>query len=217
MKFDAKSEILKTERSVEFLDRDGRPASAKVVCRNLDAGIDDVWDAITNPDSIPGWFTPITGDLRLNGRFQLEGNAGGAITECEPRSRFALTWEFGGDISWVEVQLDRAQDGGTSLVLTHTAHLSEHWETYGPGATGVGWEMAFLGIAYYLEDPNFEKPDPEEFAFSEDGRTMLTLSSEAWGRAAMSAGTDADTAELAARNTAAFYTGQPIEDIQINL
>ena len=25
------------------------------------------------------------------------------------------------------------------LILTHTAHLSGHWDQYGPGAVGVGW------------------------------------------------------------------------------
>jgi uncharacterized protein YndB with AHSA1/START domain len=46
------------------------------------------------PSGIPRWFLPIAGDLRLGGRFQLEGNAGGEITECRPPRRLAVTWEL---------------------------------------------------------------------------------------------------------------------------
>lgn len=45
-----------------------------------------MWDACTDPERIPRWFLPISGDLRLNGRYQLEGNAGGAITEAAARA-----------------------------------------------------------------------------------------------------------------------------------
>ena len=38
----------------------------------------------------------------LGGRYQLEGNAGGAIERCDPPRSFAATWEYGGD-----VELDR--------------------------------------------------------------------------------------------------------------
>ena len=34
-----------------------------------DAAIDDVWDACTNPERIPRWFLPVSGDLRLGGRY----------------------------------------------------------------------------------------------------------------------------------------------------
>lgn len=35
--------------------------------RRYDAEIDDVWDAITNPERLQRWFKPVTGDLRLAG------------------------------------------------------------------------------------------------------------------------------------------------------
>ena len=57
-----------------------------ILARTYDTTIDDLWDACTNPDRIPRWFLPISGDLRLNGRYQLEGNAGGTIERCEPRT-----------------------------------------------------------------------------------------------------------------------------------
>ena len=48
---------------------------------------------------------PVSGDLRLGGRFQLQGNAGGGITRCAPPRHLAVTWEFGGQVSWVDVRL----------------------------------------------------------------------------------------------------------------
>ncbi len=49
-----------------------------VVARRRYAGaVDEVWDALTNPERIPRWFLPISGELRLGGRYQLTGNAGG--------------------------------------------------------------------------------------------------------------------------------------------
>ena len=47
--------------------------------RTYDAPIDDVWDALTDPERIGRWFLPISGDFRLGGRSQFEGNAGGKI------------------------------------------------------------------------------------------------------------------------------------------
>ena len=149
----------------------------------------------------------MSGELRLGGRYQVEGNAGGAITTCERLSNYALTWEFGGDVSWVDVRVADDGSAGARLTLTHTAHLSEHWDTFGPGAVGVGWEMGFLGLALYLAKPDWPKPDDLEFATSADGKAFITGSSEGWERASVAAGTDPEAAAAAARQTTAFYTG----------
>jgi hypothetical protein len=46
-----------------------------VLRRTYDAPIEDVWDACSDPDRLKRWFSPVSGDLRLGGRFQIEGNA----------------------------------------------------------------------------------------------------------------------------------------------
>ena len=63
--------------------------------REYNAPIDDVWDALTNPERIGRWFLPISGDFRLGGRYQFEGNAGGRIVACEQPHRLYVTWEYG--------------------------------------------------------------------------------------------------------------------------
>ena len=131
MGFDVEGHLGAVERSVSSLKRDGQPARAVALSRTYAMTVEDLWDAVTNGERIPRWFLPISGALEVGGRYQLEGNAGGVITACERASQLALTWEFGEDVS--------GQGAGRArLTLTHTAHVSEHWGQYGPGAVGVG-------------------------------------------------------------------------------
>ena len=106
---------------------------------------------------LPRWFAPVEGDLKIGGRYQVENNAGGEIVQCEPPRMFSLTWEFGGDVSWVNVELKAQGPEAVRLTLTHTVKLSPHWEQYGPGAVGVGWELGLLGLALFLADAEAEK------------------------------------------------------------
>jgi len=208
MDFDVEGNLGATTRAVSSLERDGQPARAVTLSRGYDTTVDDLWDAVTSRERIARWFAPVSGDLKLGGRYQLEGNAGGAITACEQRSHFALTWEFGGDVSWVDVGV--SDDGaGARLTLTHTARLSPHWDQYGPAAVGVGWEMGLLGLALHLANPAAPKLDEEAFAASRDGRAFIAGSSDGWGEAAAAAGEDPAAARAAAGRTKAFYTGEP--------
>ena len=175
------------------------------------APADDVWDAVTNPERIPRWFLPVSGDLTLGGRYQIEGNAGGTVERCDPPKRFGVTWEFGGEVSWLEVRLVPAADGGTRLELEHTAHVSDElWAQFGPGATGVGWDGALLGLALHLSSGiGMDPAEAEAWATSEEGRRFHRLSSERWRDVSVAAGTDPAQAEAAAERTTAFYTGAP--------
>ena len=196
------------DRSVSSSDRDGRPVRSVTMSRSLLTSVEGLWDAVTSADRILRWFLPVSGNLQAGGRYQLEGNAGGTITECTRHSNFSLTWEFGGDVSWVEVKLADNGAGGARLSLSHTFLHSEHWTMYGAGATGVGWEMGLMGLAIHLEQPDDPMPDEEAFATSPEGRAFIAGSSEAWAQAAIEAGEDADAARSAARRTTAFYTGE---------
>ena len=211
MNFDVAGYLRAVERSVSSPERDGQPARAVTLSRSYATTIEDLWDAVTNGERIPRWFVPISGELQLGGRYQLEGNAGGEITTCERPSRLALTWEFGGDVSWVEVRFSDDGAGRARLALTHTAQRSEHWDEYGPCAVGVGWELGLLGLAFHLAQPGAPKPDEAAFVVSRDGRAFITGSSVGWEQAAVESGTDPDAARAAARRTAAFYTGESAE------
>ena len=208
MDIDGEDQLRRVERSVSSNVREGRPARVIALSRSYATTVDDLWDAVTNGERLPRWFLPISGQLQPGGCYQLEGNAGGVITACERPSHLALTWEFGGDVSWVEVRLSGDEAGRVRLALTHTTHLSEHWDTYGPGAAGVGWELSLMGLALHLAQPAAPKPDEAAFAASPDGAALLAGSSEAWEQAAVAAGTDPAAAHAAARRTTMFYTGE---------
>src|SRR5262245_58255057 len=87
MSFDLASHLGARTRVVDHCLHDGKPARMVVATCRYATDADDLWDALTQRERIPRWFMPISGDLRLGGRYQLEGNAGGEITACEPPKR----------------------------------------------------------------------------------------------------------------------------------
>ncbi|MEA3013411.1 MAG: hypothetical protein QOD42_1956 [Sphingomonadales bacterium] len=211
MDYDVARHIGAVAREVRACERDGKPARAVIAGRRYDTGIEDAWDALTNGERIPRWFLPIGGDLRLGGRYQIEGNAGGTIIECEPPRRLALSWEFAGTISWVTVTLDEEAQASTRLVLEHVALIDPQfegfWGQFGPGATGIGWDLSLLGLASYLEDGAGKPPEGDlVWLASENGKAFVGASSEAWRAAAIAFGTDPGQAKEAADRTVQAYT-----------
>ncbi len=213
MQFDVARYLGAVTRTVEATERDGKAARIVTLQRSYTTTQLDLWDAVTNPERLPRWFLPVSGELKLGGRYQFEGNAGGTITTCDRPQLVAGTWEFAGAVSWVEARI--APDGGEQarLTLAHTCPIgNEHWDTYGPGAVGIGWELGLMGLALYLEGYNpTEAMDPNTFHLTPEGKALITGSGEDWARAAIAGGDDPEWAERSARITIGFYTGVPVE------
>jgi uncharacterized protein YndB with AHSA1/START domain len=204
---DVEHQLNTTARTVG--DRTLEVGAARVVTitRTYDGEVADVWDALTDAERIPRWFLPIEGDLRLGGHYQLEGNAGGTITACDPPRSFAATWEMGGQVSWIEVTLEPDGDR-TRFRLEHVAPVDDHWGEYGPGAVGIGWELGLLGLSLHLASG--DTVDPAAFMAwtgSDDGRRYMTASSDAWAEADAASGTDPAEARARGDRTLAAYTG----------
>lgn len=179
------------------------------ISQDYRSSVQDVWEACTTADRLARWFQPVSGDLSLGGRYQVQGNASGTVTSCEPPRFFAATWEFAGATSWIEVRIDECEDGAT-LELTHLAEPGgEHWDRYGPGAVGIGWDLALLGLSMYLQTGASMSPaEAESWSVSEEGKAFLGASALSWAAAAQAAGTDPQVARAQAARTTAFYTGQ---------
>lgn len=205
---DVTQQIGAATREVATTEHDGRPAKRVVVNQRYPAPIEDVWDALTNPERLPRWFLPVSGDLELGGRYQFEGNAAGTVEECEPNQRLRVTWEYGGEVSWVEVRLTEDGDG-TTLRLQHTApHDPGRWAEFGPGAVGVGWGSALLGLALHLRgEAPMDLEAKMAWGGSEEGRSFMTASSAGWAEAAIADGDDEAAARAAGARTTAAYTG----------
>jgi uncharacterized protein YndB with AHSA1/START domain len=167
----------------------------------------DLWDACTTPERIARWFLPVSGDLRPGGRFAFQGNASGTIERCDPPRQVEATWEAGGHTSRVELRVAPEPSGGARLTLAHSGHADVLWDQFGPGAVGVGWDGAVLGLALHLSDPS-RRPDPA-WQQSEEARRFYTLASERWAEASIAAGTPEADARAAGARTTGFYTGQP--------
>lgn len=183
-------------------------ARVVVLSQTYAATVDELWAACTDPERIPRWFLPVTGDLRLGGRYQLEGNAGGTITECEPPHRFAATWEFGDATTWIEVRVSDAGDGRARFELEHVAPVDAHWDEFGPGAVGIGWDLTVMGLALHVASAG-EPVDGEAvmaWTTSTEGLEFMTLSHGAWRDADIADGTDPEIANAAAVRTLAAYT-----------
>ena len=210
MDLDVEAHLGAVDRFISSSTRDGAPARTVTLSRRYDTTLENLWDAVTNPLRIPRWFMPITGNLELGGRYQLEGNAGGVIETCRPMAQFTATWAFGGDVSWIEASFSEDAPGAR-LTLNHIALLSPHWDEYGPGAVGVGWDTGLLGLALHIDAPDEPKVDEEAFVMSPTGKAFIAGSSDAWALAAIADGCDAEAARAAAQRTTAFYTGEPAQ------
>lgn len=178
------------------------------VSQTYAGAIEDVWDACTTAERIPRWFLPVSGDLRVGGHYQIEGNAGGTVEWCDPPKGFAATWEFGGRVSWIEVRLSAEPNGGTRLDIEHLVPADEHWTEFGPGAVGIGWETGLMGLAIHLESGlPVDQDQSIAWMASEQGKQFITLSSERWCDAHIAAGADPAHAGAAADRTTAAYLG----------
>jgi uncharacterized protein YndB with AHSA1/START domain len=204
---DVTQQINSVRRQVGTRVLEAGEARVVTVSQAYDTTLDDLWEACTDPARIARWFLPVSGDLRVGGRYQLEGNAGGVIERCDPPKSYAATWEYGEKVSWIEVRLTAEPDGRTRFELEHAAHADEHWDEFGPGAIGIGWDMGLMGLTLHLSSK--QAVDPAEAAAwfaSEEGKRFVTLSSERWGDADIAAGTDEAEARAAADRTTAAYT-----------
>jgi uncharacterized protein YndB with AHSA1/START domain len=205
-------QIEATEREVGSGRLSAGEARTVRLRRTYNAPIEDVWDAVTNPERVSRWFLPLSGEYRVGGHYQLEGNAGGTILACDAPRRLRVTWVFGepasdADVSEVEVRLTPSGEG-TSLELEHIAIVPEdRWAEYGPGAVGVGWEMGLLGLTLHLEGGSIA--DPIAWQLGDEGRDFATRSSEGWGAANIAAGADPAAAARSVAGTTAFYAPPP--------
>ncbi|MBX2886030.1 MAG: SRPBCC family protein [Granulosicoccus sp.] len=199
-------------RELDERDHNGKPARVVAASRIYSTTETDLWDAITNKERLSRWFAPVEGTLEPGGRYKIKGNAKGKILWCEPYKGFNLTWVFFFNTSWVNVRLT-AEDNGTRLTLEHIMHkgrMSErHWNKYGPGATGVGWDLGFLALGVHLDanGDSIGRSDHDAWLKTDKGKTFMRACAAAWGESHIAAGKPAETAKAMANATADFYAG----------
>jgi len=89
-------------------------------------------------------------------------------------------------------------------VLEHTAVVPpEMWDQFGPGAVGVGWDLALVGFAAHLA--GVELGDPAQLETDPAMHELMAASSGAWGTALGESGASPDTVARNVEATTAFY------------
>jgi len=192
---DIANQLNAIHRQVEQqLPADGSGERVSVLLRrSYDAPIGDVWDAVTQPDRIKRWLMPISGELRVGGSFQLEGNADGEILTCEPPRLLRVT--FGGPTSIVEVRLTSQSDRDTVLELEHTVPIEMAQSGAGALYVGPGWDGALMGLGLLLRGEAVG--DPVAAANSPQAQEFSKQSVHAWAEVVKDSGT-ATAEQLAA-------------------
>ena len=186
-------EINAIHREVARQSIDSGEVVAILLRRRYDAPVDDVWDAVADPDRLKRWFLPVSGDLREGGDFQLEGHASGRILRCDAPRLLRVT--FGGETSLVELRLTPDGEGATSLELEHTVPLELAGSGAGALYPGPGWDGAFMGLGLFLAG---EAPDdPAAAANSHEVQEFSRHSIHAWTATIEASGT-ASADEIAA-------------------
>ncbi|GAA2429306.1 SRPBCC family protein [Streptomyces macrosporus] len=202
-------EINRLHRKVGVRQVEAGQARTVLLRRTYDADVADVWDAVTSPERIGRWFLPVSGEFRVGGRYRLEGNAGGEILECDAPTRLRVSWLYGPDPGFSEVEVRLAPDGEgrTVFELEHVAVVPEEfWDRFGPGSVGVGWDLMFLGLGLHLAGGGLGKEEAEAWQTSPEAKEFMTRSGREWGAAYAASGADAGTVAATTAATIRFYT-----------
>ncbi|MBB3675108.1 SRPBCC family protein [Modestobacter versicolor] len=195
---DLVDEIVAAHRDVVRRGDDDAELIAVTARRRYDAAVADVWDAVTDPARLARWFAPVSGELRVGGAFQVEGNAGGEVTECDPPHAFTVTW--GGPQSVVRLRL--TPDGeATELSLEHSVPVAFAGSGAGALYVGPGWDVAVLGLALHLRGE--EVGDPAAWEGTPEVARFNAATIDAWAEVVRASGTaqpeEVDGAVAAAR------------------
>lgn len=150
---------------------------------------DDLWDACTNPERLARWFEPVTGDLRLGGRYRMsESGTVGTVETCDAPRSLSITWEHENDVSHVTASIEEDGVGVSSLTVRHFGESNEYWREYGLAAGGGGWDAAFVGLTMHLDDPLVDLDALNRMMGSEEGAEFARRASEEWSLAHQKAG-----------------------------
>ena len=181
--------------------------------RDYDAPIEDVWDALTNPERIGRWFLPISGDYRVGGHYQFEGNAGGEILACERPHRLKVTWVYGEVTSDADVSESkcgyRRADGERRDFSSSTPRSSPRTVGRSSGRVPSAWAGTWGCSGSRCICSGGSIDDPMAWQLSAEGREFATRSSEAWGEANRGCGRRSGEAARGVANTTAFYAPDP--------
>ena len=118
---------------------------------HLDARVDDVWSALTDPSRIAGWLGEVEGDLRLGGEFRARFFASGwegtgRVEVCKPPQRLLVVTKQANASEEQVIETELTPDGDKTTLV---------WEERGMpvelvAAYGAGVQVHVEDLAAYL-------------------------------------------------------------------
>jgi uncharacterized protein YndB with AHSA1/START domain len=105
----------------------------------VDAGIDDVWSALTDRGRLASWYGEVEGDLRLGGEYQARLHASGwegtgRVDACEPPRHLLITIKQLDDPDEGVLEITLAADGGQTIVVWQEQGMPvDYLAAYGAG------------------------------------------------------------------------------------
>jgi uncharacterized protein YndB with AHSA1/START domain len=105
----------------------------------VDADIDDVWSALTEPARLARWYGEVEGDLRLGGEFRARVHASGwqgagRVEICEPPRRLLVVTKEQDEPDEGPTEVTLATDGDQTIVVWETRGMPlEYLAGYGAG------------------------------------------------------------------------------------
>ncbi len=131
--------------------------------RHFEQPVEEVWQAITEPEHLAEWIGVSEVDLRPGGRIKIDdaGGAGieGEVLEVKEPELFSFKWDSKewGDGGPVRFELSADEGGGTLLVFTHVAPAAGFEEYRSKTLAGWHYLLALLGSSLVGAPQKFAK------------------------------------------------------------
>src|SRR5579885_680144 len=117
----------------------------------FDAGVEEVWSALTDPARLAAWYGDVEGDLQVGGQYRARLHASGwsgvgRIEACERPQRLLVTTTMDANGASGELEVTLTAEGGQSRVV---------WEERGMpvellAAYGAGIQVHVEDLRSYL-------------------------------------------------------------------
>jgi len=131
-----------------------RSANGKGIVRiedRLDAPVDDVWSALTDPQRLGSWLGDVDGDLHLGGEFHAHFFASGwegtgRIDVCDPPHRLLVLTKNADDPADHVIEATLTADGGRTILVWEEREIPADLVA----AYGAGVQVHVEDLAAYL-------------------------------------------------------------------
>jgi uncharacterized protein YndB with AHSA1/START domain len=119
--------------------------------QRLDARIDDVWSALTDPARLARWYGEVTGDLRLGGEYRARVFASGwegtgRVEACEPARRLVVTGKDPDEPHEERTEVQLTADGDKTILDFEQRGMSLDYVA----GYGAGNQVHLEDLAAYL-------------------------------------------------------------------